>query len=95
MLKPEIVDELCTCGHLISEHGGLGGHGVCQICQCKFFTWNGWVYKEVLALRNGDNVIEELRRTLALKGMEQNVFLVRVEVLKIAEFSVSVEVLYK
>ena len=25
-----VKDELCTCGHLKSEHGGLQGHGVCS-----------------------------------------------------------------
>lgn len=95
MAKPERVDEVCRCGHLKSEHVGLNGHGACQICECGFFTWMGMVYKEALSLRNGDNVLEELKRTLALKEMEQNVFLVRVDVLEIAEFSVSVEVLYK
>lgn len=95
MTKPERVDEVCRCGHLKSEHGGLDGHGVCNICECGFFTWHGMVYKEILSLRNGDNVLEELRTRLEARDMEQNVFLVRVDVLKIAEFSVSVEVLYK
>lgn len=91
----EVVNEVCSCGHLKSEHGGWNGHGACSICECGFFTWGGMVYKEVLSLRNGDDVLEELKRTLALKDKEQNVFLVRVDVLEIAEFSVSVEVLYK
>lgn len=95
MAKPERVDEVCRCGHLKSKHMGLNEHGACSICECAFFTWAGMVYKEVLSLRNGDDVLEELKRTLALKEIEQNVFLVRVDVLEIAEFSVSVEVLYK
>lgn len=89
------VDEVCRCGHLKSKHMGLNEHGICSMCECAFFTWAGMVYEEVLSLRNGDDVLEELKRTLALKEIEQNVFLVRVNVLEIAEFSVSVEVLYK
>ena len=93
--KGKRVDEVCRCGHLKSKHAGLNEHGLCIFCECRFFTWAGMVCKETLSLRNGDNVLQELRKSLALKGMEENVFLVSVEVLKIAEFSVSVEVLYK
>lgn len=73
---------------------GLNGHGACIVCDCAYYTFAGWVYKEILALRNGDEVLQELRRTLALKGYDQNVFVVGVDVLKIAEFNVSVEVQY-
>lgn len=93
--KGKKVDEVCRCGHLQSKHMGLNHHGACTICECGFFTWAGMVYKEVLVLRNGDNVLHELRKRLEVKGVEQNVFLVSVDILKIEEFSVSVEVLYK
>lgn len=89
------VDEVCRCGHLKSKHMGLNEHGACSICECGYFTWAGMVYKEILVLRNGDNVLHELRKRLAVKGMEENVFLISVEILNIEEFSVSVEVLYK
>lgn len=93
--KGKRVDEVCRCGHLKSKHMGLNEHGMCSMCECAFFTWAAMVYKEILVLRNGDNILQELRKSLEVSGMEENVFLVSVEVLKIAEFSVSVEVLYK
>ena len=33
--------ELCYCGHLRSEHANrfAKGHGKCQQCECKQFTW--------------------------------------------------------
>jgi hypothetical protein len=40
------LDELCSCGHLKSQHGGLNGHGVCNICGDKDevqFTWTAFV----------------------------------------------------
>lgn len=79
----QAVDELCTCGHLKSQHGGLIGHGACTICQCGRFTWNGWVYKETIVLREGDNALEKLKGSLKLKEMEQDVFIICVHVLKI------------
>ncbi len=93
--KGKRVDEVCRCGHLQSKHMGLNHHGACSMCECGFFTWAAMVYKDVLALRNGDNVLHELRKRLAVKKMEENVFLVSVDILKIEAFSVSVEVLYK
>lgn len=93
--KGKRVDEVCTCGHLKSKHRGLNEHGICSMCECGFFTWAGMVYKEILVLSDGDNVLQELRTRLEARGMEQNVFLVSVEVLKRHEFDVSVEVLYK
>jgi len=38
------VDEMCICGHPILLHGGPGGHGVCEIhdCKCDQFTWVDW-----------------------------------------------------
>lgn len=92
--RGERVGEVCKCHHLKSKHLGLQGHGVCTICECPFYTFMGWVYKEVLVLRDGDNVLQELRNTLFRKQMKQNVFLVSVEVLKMHEFDVSLEVLY-
>lgn len=40
-----IKDEVCTCGHLKSEHTGLNGHGACTVekCGCIQFTWASWV----------------------------------------------------
>ena len=50
--------ELCTCGHLRSEHIDLvtpdgrsfkipfeqpEGHGECKKCKCPQFTWKGWI----------------------------------------------------
>lgn len=93
--KGERIDEICTCGHLKAVHRGLQGHGACSICSCGYFTWKAMLYKEVLALHNGDNVLAELKRTLKLKGIEEDVNLWGVIVLAIQEFSVSVEVLYE
>ena len=36
--KP-IVDELCYCGALKSEHLGFQGHGMCTKTGCGQFTW--------------------------------------------------------
>jgi len=93
--KGKRVDEVCCCGHLKSKHRGLNEHGICSMCECAFFTWAGMVYKQILVLWDGDNVLQELRTRLEARGFEQNVFLISVEVLKIHEFDVSVEVLYK
>lgn len=43
----KVKDEVCTCGHLKSEHGGLNGHGACPVleCSCNQFTWAAWVLK--------------------------------------------------
>lgn len=92
--RGERVNELCTCHHLKSRHNGILGHGFCSLCDCGYYTFAGWVYKEVLVLGNGDEVLQELRRILALKGYDNKVFVVGLDLLKIAEFSVSVEVQY-
>ncbi len=37
----KVKDELCECGHKKSEHGAtlVPGHGECNRCKCKKFTW--------------------------------------------------------
>lgn len=54
-----IEDELCTCGHLKSEHhdavGGLAkGHGSCshKMCPCPKFTWQKTIKREKNDLDN-------------------------------------------
>lgn len=94
MTKPERVDELCTCGCLKSQHGGLNGHGLCYLCNCKFFTWKAMVYKQVLCLRSGDEVLDELKRTLIMKALEPEVSLLRACILRLHEFDVTVEVMF-
>lgn len=41
------TDEMCTCGHLRSEHGNRRaiGHGACMKigCSCAQFTWKAFV----------------------------------------------------
>ena len=44
-IERTIVDELCTCGHLKSQHLGLNGHGRCTVCDCPQFTWSSFVYE--------------------------------------------------
>lgn len=34
-----IVDELCYCGALKSDHIGFQGHGACSKSRCGQFTW--------------------------------------------------------
>lgn len=52
-----IVDEMCTCGHLITNHGHeqielpdqtilVEGHGGCLCCNCQQYTWESWVIEE-------------------------------------------------
>lgn len=38
--------DLCQCGHLRTEHIGLGNGGSCSECDCPKFTWDRWVVKE-------------------------------------------------
>jgi hypothetical protein len=42
-----ILDELCHCGHLRSEHTDTisFGHGMCERCPCLKFTWFAMVTK--------------------------------------------------
>jgi len=52
MSKKTIIDEMCTCGHLKSQHNPtklkvlaeIEGHGKCTVCDCKKFTWKSFVY---------------------------------------------------
>jgi len=47
-LREKIIDEMCTCGHLKSQHAGhalIEGHGSCNECDCRKFTWEKWVLK--------------------------------------------------
>ena len=48
----EIVDELCDCGAMKSEHAprfhekikvAVMGHGSCERTKCRQFTWVSWV----------------------------------------------------
>jgi hypothetical protein len=45
--EKDIVDEVCKCRHLRSEHNDRfdRGHGPCQLCSCEQFTWKEFVYK--------------------------------------------------
>ena len=54
----EREDEMCQCGDLKSEHGGIGiideatkldvgrGHGACTECPCPHFAWAGFVRRK-------------------------------------------------
>ena len=43
-----LIDELCACGALRSEHEDRyeGGHGACKATNCTKFTWVGFVERE-------------------------------------------------
>lgn len=46
--KFTIIDEVCKCGHLKSQHDGISGHGTCDkknFCSCDIYTWSGWVVR--------------------------------------------------
>lgn len=45
---PQIYDELCSCGHYLSHHHDTFdyGHGFCLMCDCKQFTWAGFLVKQ-------------------------------------------------
>lgn len=45
MNMEDILDELCYCGALKSEHGGLNGHGSCGRTDCKQYTWKQFIFK--------------------------------------------------
>lgn len=54
-IEKKIVDELCDCGHLMTEHNALPGHehlpgchggGPCGVCNCIQFTWVDFLYEE-------------------------------------------------
>lgn len=51
-MNKEIQDEICKCGHLLSEHNnselGVENHGDCKKCDCKQYTWKEFVYKAEL-----------------------------------------------
>lgn len=38
-----IVNELCSCGRMITEHGGFNGHGSSLDDKCPKFTWVKWI----------------------------------------------------
>lgn len=49
------IDELCSCGHPLSQHGSklvplgdqtlrLAHQGSCCECTCRRFIWAGWLY---------------------------------------------------
>lgn len=40
-----VIDEMCACGRLRSNHGGFMGHGgIVEIC--KQFTWTDFIFEE-------------------------------------------------
>jgi hypothetical protein len=41
-----VIDELCYCGALKSEHHGFQGHGHCTKTHCGQFTWFCFLKKE-------------------------------------------------
>ena len=38
-----ILNELCSCGRMITEHWGVDGHGPSLDGACKRFTWVKWI----------------------------------------------------
>lgn len=44
-IRASIIDELCYCGALQSEHNGLQGHGSCEKTNCNQFTWKEFIFK--------------------------------------------------
>ncbi|MDD5547050.1 MAG: hypothetical protein PHO67_07870 [Candidatus Omnitrophica bacterium] len=46
--ESEIIDELCHCDNLRSEHADdnpiVQGHGHCLLCDCPQFTWKSFVH---------------------------------------------------
>ena len=93
--RDERVNELCRCHHMKSRHNGLNGHGSCKICACGQYTFAGWLYKQVLLLRDGDEVLSELIRNLLLRDLDPIVFLVGVDILKTTQLvDITAEVQY-
>lgn len=45
---PSIYDELCHCGCYRSQHNDRFdlGYGSCTLCECKQFTWKGFLVLE-------------------------------------------------
>lgn len=41
-----ILNELCSCGRMITEHGGANGHGASYDGECPIFTWVKWIHPE-------------------------------------------------
>jgi len=41
-----IVNELCRCGRMITEHAGVTGHGPSLDGECAQFTWVDWIHPE-------------------------------------------------
>jgi len=42
-----VIDEVCTCGDLMSHHEMgvmVQGHGKCTDCGCVQFTWQALIY---------------------------------------------------
>ena len=53
---------MCTCGHLgghicngVHTTNLQEGHGECTLCECRQFTWSGYMHRQELWLREGDN----------------------------------------
>jgi hypothetical protein len=38
-----ILNELCSCGRMITEHAGVTGHGPSLDGECPRFTWVKWI----------------------------------------------------
>ncbi len=41
-----ILNELCSCGRMITEHAGVTGHGPSLDGECPQFTWVKWIHPE-------------------------------------------------
>ena len=41
-----ILNELCSCGRMITEHAGPTGHGHSLDGECAQFTWVKWIHPE-------------------------------------------------
>lgn len=93
--KGQRVNELCQCHHMKSRHMGMNGHGACTLCDCGQYTFNGWVYKAILVLQDGDEVLQELRKNLEQRGYDNKVFIVGVDILKTTQLGhITAEVQY-
>ena len=73
--KSEVVDELCSCGHLRSQHNDssfMFGHGSCgeEYCHCKQYTFVKFMTNADIELRkiidNRDCLVRELKSAIGV-----------------------------
>ena len=83
----ECEDELCCCGHLKNaQHGsgfaGSAGHGVCNVagCECRKFTWAGFVKKAKAKMKTWDVGIREVHvNTIQVRARDRHEAMERAE----------------